>query len=127
MTAIVETAVPTRAQVMRKSAAALANPGLMTAVEEFLAAHRAAREAWDVFRLTDMGGWNGLEDEAERLDAEAEEAWRALDGSWFWRGSLPHDVVEEIESAASEYVGRRRRVAGHAVVQSGPCDWSRGR
>jgi hypothetical protein len=123
VTAVVESP----AQVMRKFAAALADPGLMAAVEEFLAAHRAAREAWDVFRLTDTGGWGGLEGEAERLDAEAEDAWWALDGSWFWRGSLPRGIAEEVESAASEYVGRRRRMVGHAVVQSEPCDWSKGR
>lgn len=130
MTAVMETA--TRAQVLRESATALADPGLTAAVESFLAAHRDAQEAWDRFRLTDTGGWGGLKDEAEELDAKAEDAWRDLQTRFVFASptSLPEDVLGEVLSAGEEYVERaqrRRRLAGHAVVQSGPCDWSTGR
>jgi hypothetical protein len=149
VTAIVES--PTPAQVMRRVAAAVADERLIASAEEllreqdrivtafhrlrqlavikeFLRADKAAQEASDRARLTDTGGWGGGDDEAERLHGIAEESWDLVDwfvmeGSWARRLF----VVDEALDVGAEYAGRRRRPAGHAVVQSGPVDWSIGR
>lgn len=150
MTAVVETA--TRSQVLRISAAALNDRcltlavedllhgqeriataferlRLVGAVEEFLRADEAAGEAAERAALTDTGGWGGFDDDAERLYAEAEGAWRRVEpgvATADWGRDLL--LFEEAQSASSGYVGHRRR-SGHpvAVVQSGPVDWSKGR
>lgn len=148
MTAVVETGAQLRAQAMRDSATAFADPRLialvedalrdqeriatafqrlrqLAVIEEFLRAHRAAGEASERVRLTDTGGW--ADDEAERLDVVAEAAWHEVVAGWHvmqgsWASRL--FVVKEAREAGAEYVGRRRRVVGHAVAQSGPLDWS---
>ena len=149
MTAVMETAAP--AQVMRESAAAMGDRSLIASVEdllgnqartamafrrlrqialieEFLAAHEASLEASERSHLTDTGGWG--DDEAERLHGVAEDAWAQVTDTWFvmdtsWAARL--FVADEAMEAGAEYVGRRRRSVGHAVVQSGPVDWSKGR
>jgi hypothetical protein len=118
---------------MRRVATAFERLRLVCAAEEFLCADEAAREASEQARLVDSGGWGGFDDEAERLDAIAEDAWRVVEsglsvggvGAGRWARGL--SVFDEAKSAGVEYVGRRRSLVGHAVAQTGPVDWSRGR
>lgn len=147
MTAVVETVAA--AQVMRASAVALADLELLasvedllrnqertatafqrlrhiTLIEEFLAAHAASLEASERSHLTNTGGWG--DDKAERLHGVAEDAWGLVSDGWFvmdtsWASRLV--VVDEALEAGAGYVGRRRRLVGHAVLQSAPVDWSR--
>lgn len=148
MTAVVETGAQLRAQAMRDSATAFADPRLialvedalrdqeriatafqrlrqLAVIEEFLRAHRAAGEASERVRLTDTGGW--ADDEAERLRSVAEDAWRRVTAGWHvmagsWASRL--FVVDEARDAGAEYAGRHRRAVGSPVTQSGPLDWS---
>jgi len=115
---------PSGAQVMQDVAEVLADPSLIDAVESFLAMHEAAAEAWDRARAADAGGWGGFDDEAERLSGEAKVAWMKIAVARSRRGLFVADEV--LQLGADYYVGRRR-AAGQPVVQSGPCDWSRGR
>lgn len=128
MTTSTEIAVRPRAVLapvhpLRAVAAEVADPGFVGAVEEFLRVVEASRQAWERLRLTDTGN-NALADEAERLDTEAEDAWAAVAA---WGVFLP----EEIASAGTEYVGRRRRVVPKAASSGdwresvGTTDWSR--
>lgn len=153
MTAVVETAVRavSDAEVLQNSAASLGDLRLIASiedilreqeriatafqrlrqlavVEEFLRANEAAREASERVYLTDTGGW--ADDESERLHGVAADAWDVVADGWYvMEGSWARRlfVVEEARDAGAEYAGRRRKSAGHVVVQSGPVDWSIGR
>lgn len=107
---------------MQDVAETLADPQLIDAVESFLAIHEAASEAWDRVRLSDAGGWG--EDEAERLSGEATVAWMKIAVA---RSQQHLFVSDEVLDIGAEYYVGRHRSTGHAVAQSGPCDWSQGR
>jgi hypothetical protein len=120
VTAAVETTAPSRAQVMRESAAALADTGLTRAVEAFLAANAAWQEAWSNLTRAQASGPDPVPANTEFLHDEAQHYWDVLATGWA-ENLLPKQVRE----AGAEYA--RPKIVHTPVVQSGPCDWSRGR
>ena len=111
-------------------ASVLADAALMTdptvadgdAVDAFLAARDAAREAAERVSLTDAGGWV-FDGEAERLAGEVEDAAELLIAGW-WTSCLT--VPEDVLAAAREYTGRRRRVVQAPVAMDWDAlDWGR--
>lgn len=123
MTAFVNTTVrpvPAPAQVMRKDAAALADPKLTAAVESFLAAAAASQEAWSDLTRAQTSGPDPVPAEAEYLRDEAQYRWDMLATGW-----AEHLLPKQVREAGAEYV--RPKIVHTPVVQTGPVDWSRGR
>jgi hypothetical protein len=107
-------------------AAALADQRITDVVEEFLRADEASREAFAALHLSQAAG-SAVEDEAERLYGEAENAWKIVASGWA-RGMF---VAKEVLDAGREYAVRPR-VVNTAVPSSGDwresvraTDWSR--
>jgi hypothetical protein len=98
----------------------------MSAVETFLCAHQAAEEAARKLLFIDTGGWGGEHDEAGRLHAEAQAAWRPV-AALIARGA---ELAPETLRA-----GRAYSNVNHGAVPMtlpwresiGTTDWSRGR
>lgn len=114
MTAVVKP----RADVMRESAAAPADPALGAAVESFLTADAASRQAWSNLTRAQVCGPDAVPAEVEYLRGEAQHYWDLLATGWA-ENLLPKQVRE----AGAEYV--RPKVVHAPVAQSGPVDWSR--
>lgn len=108
------------AEVMRGEAAALADPALTAAVEDFLAAHAASEQAWSELSRAQVSGPDPVSPEAEFLHDEAQYRWDLLATGWA-ENLLP----AKARAAGAEYV--RPKIRHVVVEQSGPCDWSRGR
>lgn len=118
MTAVVESPAP--AQVMRSSAATLADEKLSAAVESFLCAAAAAAEALSNLTPAQASGPDGWPPHTEYLVDEAQHRWDVLARGWA-EGLLPPEARE----AGAEYA--RPKVVCVPVAQSGPWDWSKGR
>lgn len=108
------------AEVMRKHAAALGNPGLSAAVESFLAAHAASEEAWANLSRAQISGPDPIPPQVEYLRDEAQHHWDLLATGW-----AEPLIPAEAREAGKEYV--RPKIVHTVVVQTEPIDWSRGR
>jgi hypothetical protein len=84
-------------------AAALADPRITDAVDEFLRADEASREAFAALHLSQAAG-GAVEDDAERLYGEAENAWKIVASGWTRGMFVPPEVLD----AGREYASRPR-------------------
>ena len=93
----------------------------------FLRAHAAAEQAAYAVSLTDTGGWGGAHDDAERLAAEAAEAWRPIAAAI----AAGAQVDDETRQAGRQYPMHVNHSAGptHLPWEQtiGLIDWSKGR
>ncbi len=93
----------------------------------FLRAHAAAEQAAYAVSLTDTGGWGGAHDDAERLAAEAAEAWRPIAAAI----AAGTQVDDETRQAGRQYPPHVNHPAGptHLPWEQtiGLTDWSKGR
>lgn len=108
------------AEVMRGGAAALADDKLTRAVEDFLAADAALQEACADLTRAQISGPDPVPPQVEYLRGEAQHSWDLLASGW-----AEHLIPAEAREAGAEYT--RPKVRHVAVVQTGPCDWSKGR
>lgn len=106
--------------VMRESAAALADRSLQDAVESFLAAHAEAEEAWLSLSRAQISGPDPVSPQAEFLLDEAQCRWDLLAAGW-----AEHLIPAEAREAGKDYA--RPKIRHVAVVQTAPVDWSKGR
>jgi hypothetical protein len=107
-------------------AAALADPRLIDAVEGFLRANEASREAFAALHLSQAAG-SALDDDAERLYGEAEDAWKLVASGW----AAGMFVTEDVLDAGREYTARPS--VANAAPRHGDwresvaaVDWTRG-
>jgi hypothetical protein len=96
------------------------NASLASAIEDFLATHKAAHEARSNLTRAQSCGPDPVPTEVEYLVGEAQHCWDLLATGWA-ESLLPKQVRE----AGAEYL--RPKVLHAPVAQSGPVDWARGR
>lgn len=108
------------AEVMRGEAAALADPALTAAVEDFLAAHAASEQAWSELSRAQISGPDPVSPEAEYLHDEAQYCWDLLASGW-----AEHLIPVEARDAGTDYA--RPKIVHEPVTGSGPWDWSKSR
>ena len=124
--------------VSAPSRAALVEAGILRAsvqtqqrlsdlIEEFVAADAAASEASERARHANS---DVLDEEAERLNGEAGEAWKLVASGWAAGLFVPEDVLDlgrEYEAARVRVPMPARAAAGDWRESVAAVDWSRGR
>lgn len=108
-------------------AGALADARLSALIEGFVAADAAASDASERARYA---CYDALDGEAERLYAEAEDAWMKVASGWAAGMFVPGDVLElgrEYEAARPQVPMPARAAAGDWRESVAAVDWSKGR
>lgn len=101
---------------------------LLDAVETFLAAHKAAQEAFSNLSRAQISGPDPIPPQVEYLRDEAQHAWDVV--ATGWAESL---IPAEAREVGAEYARPKPQASGHVVAPSfgswqesvGKTDWSR--